>query len=680
MPETALIDPEQIPPTHAVFLSYASQDSQAAARICETLRAAGVEVWFDRSELRGGDAWDSQIKKQIHNCALFLPIISAHTNARTEGYFRREWKLATRRLLDIADDAAFLVPVVIDDTRDADARVPEEFLHVQWTRLREGATPPAFVQRVRDLLGSTLKADAFEANELGRRGAPAVQASRRYSGSRLKRRWLVAALALIALLVVLGGREIWNYRTADGPSTPDSAPPPNSIAVLSFLNLSGEPEDEYFSDGLSEELLNTLVRIDGLQVAARTSAFSFKGTAVDIPTVGRKLNVASVLEGSVRRADERVRITVQLVNTVTGFQLWSQTFDRDLEDVLELQSEIATNVARSLQVVLQAGEAKKLTDGGTTNPAAFDAFLRARKLSKGSTDEASLRAAVALYEEAIQLDPAYALAYGRRAELLSVLANFWTGSRIEEKKEIEGVAKASAEKAVELAPTSGQVHYSLSVALRSSIDDLEARETALKRGLELEPRSYELLSEYARLAAGLGRPDALSTAERAVTLSPLEVGAHWAKGNALFYLRRYEEASESIKQSQRLINSGPDPTLGVIEIAAKRPAAALPHCESQDQVWDNQLCLAIAYYQLGRKPEAATMLQRLMTENGDTLAYQYAEIYAQWGQKERALKWLATAARIRDPGLMDVKADPLIDPIRDDPRFKKLVASLDLPD
>src|SRR5688572_17282666 len=136
--------PEQCPPTGAVFLSYASEDADAAARICEALRAAGVEVWFDRSELRGGDAWDSQIKKQIHDCALFIPVISAHTNARSEGYFRREWKLATRRLLDMADDTAFLLPVVIDDTQERDARVPEEFSHAQWTGLPGGETPPAF--------------------------------------------------------------------------------------------------------------------------------------------------------------------------------------------------------------------------------------------------------------------------------------------------------------------------------------------------------------------------------------------------------------------------------------------------------------------------------------------------------------------------------------------------------
>src|SRR5262245_3421425 len=124
--------------TGAVFLSYASQDAEAAARICHALRAAGIEVWFDKSELRGGDAWDLQIKKQIHDCALFVPIISAHTNARKEGYFRREWNLATRRLLDMANDAAFLVPVVVDHTREGNARVPEEFLRAQWTRLLGG--------------------------------------------------------------------------------------------------------------------------------------------------------------------------------------------------------------------------------------------------------------------------------------------------------------------------------------------------------------------------------------------------------------------------------------------------------------------------------------------------------------------------------------------------------------
>ena len=147
--------PEQSTPTGAVFLSYASQDAEAAARICEALRAAGIEVWFDRSDLRGGDAWDAHIKKQIHDCALFIPVISAQKPTREPKVTSvASWKLATRRLMDLADDAAFLVPVVIDETREADARVPEEFLEAQWTRLPGGATPPAYAERVRHLLGT----------------------------------------------------------------------------------------------------------------------------------------------------------------------------------------------------------------------------------------------------------------------------------------------------------------------------------------------------------------------------------------------------------------------------------------------------------------------------------------------------------------------------------------------
>ena len=150
--------PEQSHPTGAVFISYGSEDAKAAERICEALRAAGVDVWLDQNALRGGDAWDAQIKKQIHDCTLFIPVISAHTDARAEGYFRGEWNLATRRMLNMAHDCAFLVPVVIDGTRETDARVPEEFLRAHWTRLPDGETPPAFAHRVRQLLAQGLLA------------------------------------------------------------------------------------------------------------------------------------------------------------------------------------------------------------------------------------------------------------------------------------------------------------------------------------------------------------------------------------------------------------------------------------------------------------------------------------------------------------------------------------------
>ena len=275
----------------AVFLSYASQDAEAARRICESLRAAGVEVWFDQNELVGGDAWDQKIRKQIRECALFVPILSANTQARLEGYFRIEWKLAAQRTHAMADEKAFLLPVVIDDTTDADARVPVEFKAVQWTRAHRGGNAGAFVANVLNLLGAPTPIPPVATNP----------ASNRTMGP------------------------------AGGPS----------IAVLAFTNLSRDPENEYFSDGISEELLNVLAKLPGLKVAARTSAFFFKGRNVPIPEIARALGVAHVVEGSVRKMGNRVRITAQLIDAQDGFHVWSDNFDRELQDIFAVQDEIA---------------------------------------------------------------------------------------------------------------------------------------------------------------------------------------------------------------------------------------------------------------------------------------------------------------------------------------------------
>ena len=326
--------PEQSLPTGAVFLSYASEDAEAASRICEALRAVGVEVWFDRSELRGGDAWDAQIKKQIHDCALFVPLISAHTNARIEGYFRGEWNLATRRLVNRAQNAAFLVPVVIDETREADAIVPEEFLRAQWTWLPGGETPPAFAQRVRQLLGlhrappRSAKAAASGAVEPGAVG-PGFVRPRATPGTRR------FGLALIALLLVLGAGALWYYQRADDAPTakPELAaaapvlpvgPDDKSIAVLPFADMSPEKNQEYMADGIADELLNLLAQAPDLKVIARTSSFAFKGQNIEVSEIAKRLNVANVLEGSVRKSGNKLRITAQLIRTADSTHLWSK--------------------------------------------------------------------------------------------------------------------------------------------------------------------------------------------------------------------------------------------------------------------------------------------------------------------------------------------------------------------
>ena len=202
-------------------------------------------------------------------------------------------------------------------------------------------------------------------------------------------------------------------------------PPAHSIAVLPFVNISADKEQQYVSDGLTEELLNSLSRINELQVAARTSSFSFQGEHPDIATVAHKLNVAAVLEGSIRRSGNTVRITAQLSNALTGFHLWSQTYDRDLGDVLKVQTEIADAVASALQVTLLGDVAARIELGGSRNPAAFDAYLRGLKASNMAHDAKDAQAAIAAYAEAIRFDPGYALAYAARSLALTDYADYY---------------------------------------------------------------------------------------------------------------------------------------------------------------------------------------------------------------------------------------------------------------
>ena len=470
----------------AVFLSYASQDAPAAEHLCKALRAAGIEVWFDQSELRGGDAWDASIRKQIKSCALFVPVISHTTHERDEGYFRLEWKLAVDRSHLMASDRPFLLPVVIDDTRDNDERVPERFREVQWSRLPGGAASQAFVERVRRLLSRELPQEPSKNASLIARATAASPARKAVLLWWRSRPVLFGGIAIVivALGYLAANRFGPSKRPAEvvavvpAPSALAGAaafnPPPHSIAVLPFVNLSGDKDQEYFSDGLTEELLNSLAEIEGLQVAARTSAFSFKGQDNDIGTIARKLNVGAVLEGSVRRSSNTIRITAQLINAVTGFHLWSKTYDRGVGDVLKLQTEIATAVAGALKVTLLGDTSAKIELGGTHNPVAFDAYLRGAKASSSFRDTKDLPAAIAAYTEAIRLDPHYALAFAARSSAHSNVAG--DAETAAAARAGYDRAQADARQALELAPDLAQAHVALALVSESTLDFTKAND------------------------------------------------------------------------------------------------------------------------------------------------------------------------------------------------------------
>ena len=652
-------------PAKAVFLSYASQDAEAAQRLCNALRAAGIEVWFDQSELRGGDVWDQKIRREIHDCALFIPVISANTASRHEGYFRLEWDLADQRTHMLARNRAFIVPVCLEATPDAGADVPESFQRVQWTRLPGGETPPEFVRRIEQLLSGEMRPSTTVA-----RGSAGVASGRPSRGA-----WLAVALVIAAAAAYFVVEKPWGTRP---PPPAVFAPPLHSIAVLPFVNLSGDKEQEYFSDGLTEELLNSLSEINELQVAARTSAFSFKGKDTDIGTIARKLNVGAVLEGSVRRSANTIRITAQLINAVTGFHLWSKTYDRDLGDVLKLQTEIATAVASALKVTLLGDVAAKVELGGTRNPAAFDAYLRGVKALSLRHEAKEIPIALAAYTEAIRLDPHYALAFAGRSIALSIAAG---DAATAAAREGYDKAQADARQALALAPDLAQAHLALAVVSESTLNFTQAS-AAYERALALAPGNAQVLRVSGYFAAQMGHFDAgVAAARRAVALDPLARQSHSELGRALYFARRYEEAVAAFAE---VISLEPDfkstyGERGLAYYALGDLQSARVSCETKADEWGIQQCLALVYDKLGRHADAEAELAKMKAALGDDFAYQYATIFAQWGNRAQALEWLDTAWRLRDPGLEYLKTDPLLDPLRKEPRFQAIERELKFP-
>ena len=654
-------------PAGAVFLSYASQDAEAAQRICDALRAGGVEVWLDKSELRGGDAWDRHIRDQIQRCRLFLPLISSYSEARDEGYFRREWRLAVERAGDMDERKAFIVPVVTDNTSEQSAHVPDRFHDVQWTRLPAGEAPPAFVERVRRLLSGQ---------------TPAITRPHASSGTVPGAKWPKVVLPAAAVLAILG---VAAYLSIEKPWVPKAAafaPPPHSVAVLPFVNMSGDKEQEYFSDGLTEELLNSLTQVSELQVAARTSAFSFKGQNIDIDQIAGKLNVGAILEGSVRRSGNTIRISAELTNAVTGFHLWSKSYDRDLGDVLKLQTEIATAVAGALKVTLLSDIAQKIELGGTQNPAAFDAYLRASNGFKAIRDPSKdITVAIDAYTEAIRLDPNFALAFAGRSDALSsYAAGTATGAATRESFE---KAESDARRAITLAPELAEAHLALALVLGTATLDFARASEEFERALALAPGNAQILGISGRIATYMGHFDAgIAATRRAVALDPLNRRSHTNLGFALYTARRYDEA---IKAFSSVISLNPDfeesyGERGIAYYGIGDLGNAQASCESKRDYWINQQCLAIVYEKLGRRADATAILKKYQASDGDASAYQYATIYAQWGDHAKALEWLDTAMRLRDPGLRELKTDPLMDPVRQEPRFQAVMKALKFPD
>jgi serine/threonine-protein kinase len=441
--------------------------------------------------------------------------------------------------------------------------------------------------------------------------------------------------------------------------------------------MSGDKDQEYFSDGLTEELLNSLAEINELQVAARTSTFSFKGKDTDIGTIARKLNVGAVLEGSVRRSGNTVRITTQLINAVTGFHLWSHTYDRNLDDVLKLETEIATAVASALKVTLLGNVGARTELAGTRNPAAFDAYLRGMASFRNYRNDQDLLAAIAAYGEAIKADPDFALAYAERAQATrQYLDEYGTPKGAE-------AVQADARRAIALAPELAEGHLALAQYLDTFQQDLTLANAEYERAIALAPGNEQVIRPYAVALAYIGRTEeSVAAARRAVALDPLSTLARTSLGRALWFAHRREETIAAMNEASRLDANNPWAAglRGLSYHLLGDEERARASCEVPSPHYEVGVCRAIVYQRIGRTAEARTQLEELHARSGDSLAYQLAQIYSQWGDKAKAMQWLETAARLRDTGLKQIRRDPLVESLRNEPRFQAIERALKFPD
>ena len=449
--------------------------------------------------------------------------------------------------------------------------------------------------------------------------------------------------------------------------------------MLPFENLSGDRGQDYFSDGLSEELLNSLVTIRDLHVAARTSSFYFKGSTADTATIARRLNVGALLEGSVRKQATHVRISAQLINAVTGFNMWSKTYDRDLKDVLKVQSDVASEVTAALQATLMGSAAARVDLGGTDNAQAFDAFLRGEKGRRLSRSKQRDLEQIAAYEEAMHIDPKFAKAYVGKASAMADLTNYLTPAA---GQKIVDQAIDALQKAVALAPELGPAHAAYANGLTARFE-FAAAAAEYEHAVALAPGDAEVLRGSAEFLSIVGHArQALERARRATELDPLNPETHGTLGRVFFGQRRYPEAIAAYDQAASL-NPGNNTYAvfrGFVRLSLGQYEAARADCEIPPINWGNRTCLAIAYQKLQRAADAQVALSALTAVTGDTASYQYAQIYAQWGDLQRSLDWLDKAYRIHDPGMQSLKTDPLMDPVRGQARYRAIQAQLKLPE
>jgi TolB-like protein/tetratricopeptide (TPR) repeat protein len=630
-----------------VFVSYKAEDRRRVKPLVEALEADGYSVWWD-AQIGGGAQWRHMIEAEL-NAARCVIVAWSKRSVGTEGTFVQDE--ATR-----AQERHVYIPVLIDKVH-----LPLGFGEMQALPLSawKGDRSDPHYQAIRDAVARVA-------------GESRATAKPQSSGPPVSRRGALVGGGAVAAVAAAG---VGGWALLK----PAAASASGSIAVLPFANLSGDPSQAFFSDGMAEEIRSALGRLNGLKVVGRTSSEAVRND--DAQTAARKLEVGSILTGSVRQSPSTIRVTAELIDGKTGLDRWSQDYDRKPGDSIRIQTDIAENVATALSSTLGGAAKAAASVGGTENADAQRLFIQAGALVDKDFTPENVQQAFDLLDSAIALDPNYASAYSRKAGILIIYGNSHAKSA-QELAQGRAEALRLLQTALRIAPRLAEAHLALGL-LHSSNLEMEPAFAESKRALELAPGDAFVIARYANLASVLGHDtEALDAADRAIALDPLNNDSYNLRISALFYARRYADVASrarEIEQSRARKLTNPEFVGNALVLLGRNQEAESYYSKRAADYWSR---LTGEAFILARRHDSAGALRKveeLQKAYHDAASYQYGEIYAQLGDNDRAFANLEHGYAIKDAGLSGLKTDPFVDPIRSDPRFAALLRKMNFP-
>jgi TolB-like protein/Tfp pilus assembly protein PilF len=659
-----------------VFVSYASRDVAVADAVVAALERHGVACWIAPRDVKGGALYADAIVRSISDAKALVLVLSE--NSVASAHVSKEVERASSKRRPV-------IALRIDDAPLSPAL--EYFLgESHWIDARAGGMDAAMAKLIAAIrepertMPGTIPAVAA--------GTSAGTGSAAHPKPQRRRVLLAAGFAVVAVaLTALLADKLWLSKhakteqgaapVASGPAaaTPaGSAISEKSIAVLPFVDMSEKKDQEYFSDGLSEELIDLLAQVQDLHVPARTSSFYFKGKQSTIAEIAKALGVSHVLEGSVRKSGNTLRVTAQLIRADNGYHLWSKSFDRDVKDIFKVQDEIAAAVVEVLKAKLLP--APQLANAHrTADTEAYNQFLLGRSsVNRGNED--GVRAGLQAFGKAIALDPNYAAAYAGLAH-----AEFFVGDMTGDAEMMQRAVTA-AERAIALAPDLPDGYVARGFLRSTHLWDWTAAQADFKKALALDPGDGQARGLYGGLLASLGRlPEAIAAERKAIELDPL---SGWAWDNLGVYLMAIGQFAAAHQAISRALELNPEAIpisygLGRLELLEGHAQEALTVFRRIGNEAIRQCGSAMAEHTLGHAKESQQALDELAAKHARESAYQIAEVYAWRGEKDHAFEWLQRAYTQHDDGLSDIKIDPLVATLRTDARYAALLKKLGLP-